>query len=226
MNKCEQAHISVGWKRINFSEKSQWKCEWFVKRKHRYERLTNPYLPSSYPTRKSLTLFIHYIIIDVCIDTFKSIPWSTICLCSQCMVPIITNLYEQHTAILCYLKSLWHWIRDLFHSRNYAYAGINSCMRSTNKRRRNNVTLSLIGWVHTQNYPCIRVALSCRLLWFDSGRYCRHSSRSLHCHEDAYNQRNTEGCGESIYWNAVRAIAITNTNTQQYSVRFYDTYCI
>ena len=33
-------------------------------------------------------------------------------------------------------------------------AGIILCMRPANKRRRYNVTASLIGWAHAQNFPC------------------------------------------------------------------------
>ena len=33
------------------------------------------------------------------------------------------------------------------------------CMRPANGRCRYNVTSSLIGWVHTQNYPCIHCPL-------------------------------------------------------------------
>ena len=35
------------------------------------------------------------------------------------------------------------------------YAGIILCMHPANERRRYNVTLSLIGWVHAKNQPCI-----------------------------------------------------------------------
>ena len=35
------------------------------------------------------------------------------------------------------------------------YAGIILCMRPANKRRHCNETSSLIGWVHSQNNPCL-----------------------------------------------------------------------
>ena len=35
------------------------------------------------------------------------------------------------------------------------YPGIILCMRPANERRRYNVTLSLIGWTHSQNDPCL-----------------------------------------------------------------------
>ena len=34
-------------------------------------------------------------------------------------------------------------------------SGIFLCMCPANERQRYNVTLSLIGWAHTQNYPCV-----------------------------------------------------------------------
>ena len=51
-------------------------------------------------------------------------------------------------------KSILGWwsVKCLFYNR---YCGIILCMRPANERRRYVVTSSLIGWAHTQKYPCI-----------------------------------------------------------------------
>ena len=51
----------------------------------------------------------------------------------------------------------------IWHHRSWSsLAGIISCMRPTNERRRYIVTSSLIGWAHTQNDPC--QVMACWLL--------------------------------------------------------------
>ena len=46
-------------------------------------------------------------------------------------------------------------IRCRYETWSVLPAGIVLCMRLANERRRYNVTSSLIGWAHAENYPCI-----------------------------------------------------------------------
>ena len=56
-------------------------------------------------------------------------------------------------------RSLVYWLLSIYLVK--PFSGILLCMRSANKRWRYIVTLSLIGWAHTQNNPCILNDIIC-----------------------------------------------------------------
>ena len=67
----------------------------------------------------------------------------------------------QQKALQLTLNPMQLWLypiavfRPANHRRGNTVLGIILCMRPANERRRYIVTSSLIGWVHTQNDPCI-----------------------------------------------------------------------
>ena len=67
-----------------------------------------------------------------------------------CCRQAITNKFHVHGGAIT--------VPDMNQVREKLYGGIILYMHPTNERRRYIVTSSLIGWVHTQNNPCIWTA--------------------------------------------------------------------
>ena len=58
------------------------------------------------------------------------------------------------------LPNRYQWSHNLLANLDKInITGIILCMRSSNERRRYNVTSSLIGWAHLENEPCIYASL-------------------------------------------------------------------
>ena len=75
------------------------------------------------------------------------------------------------------------------------------CMRPANERWRYIVTLSLIGWVHTQNDPCFQGIFVFDLfsVWDELGIHL-DPGLSLSSHNHQHNHISMAGCSQSTRW--------------------------
>ena len=79
---------------------------------------------------------------------------------NNCVLPTYTTTYSplvlSGTSTPGITRSIFkYWHHSDKGALCMAWTGIIFCVRPANERRRYNVTSSLIGWAHTQNYPCM-----------------------------------------------------------------------